>query len=93
MTIRFLLDENLSPRLVRALKRARPEIDVLRVGDAGAPPLGTKDPDLLVWCDQAQRLLVTNDRTTMPVHLDAHHAAGRQHWGMGPPRDNNRPDD
>ena len=47
MKVRFLLDENLSPRLKPALLRLESTIDVLRVGDPDAPPLGTLDPDLL----------------------------------------------
>jgi hypothetical protein len=82
MPVRFLLDENLSPRLRRAIKLAYPEIDVIRVGDEGAPPFATQDPDLLIWCDTHRRLLVTNDRTTMPRHLADHHATSGQHWGI-----------
>jgi len=41
MKVRFLLDENLSPRLKVALLRLNPVIDVVRVGEPGAPQLGT----------------------------------------------------
>ena len=47
MKVRFLLDENLSPRLITALHRLDPAIDILRVGDEGTPPLGTDDPTIL----------------------------------------------
>ena len=43
MKIRFLLDENLNPRIKLALVHHDPTIDVLRVGELGAPPLGTLD--------------------------------------------------
>ncbi|MDJ0516033.1 MAG: hypothetical protein QNJ74_07115 [Trichodesmium sp. MO_231.B1] len=46
MKIRFLIDENLSPRLKQALLRFNFNIDVLRVGDDGAPEFGTLDPDI-----------------------------------------------
>ncbi len=72
MKIRFLLDENLSPRLKIALLRLNPTIDVLRVGEVGAPPLGTLDPDILHYLSQTQRLLVTNNRRSMPDHLVEH---------------------
>jgi hypothetical protein len=36
MKIRFLLDENLNPRIKLALLHQDPKIDVLRVGDLGA---------------------------------------------------------
>ncbi|MDF5736344.1 MULTISPECIES: hypothetical protein [unclassified Nostoc] len=36
--VRFLVDENLSPKLKIAVFRLNPAIDILRVGDAEAPP-------------------------------------------------------
>ncbi|MGI2907576.1 hypothetical protein [Tolypothrix sp. VBCCA 56010] len=41
MKVRFLLDENLSPRLKVAVLRLNPNIDILRVGETNAPQLGT----------------------------------------------------
>ncbi|HBY93858.1 MAG: DUF5615 family PIN-like protein [Ardenticatenaceae bacterium] len=82
MKVRFLLDENLSPRLKIALLRLAPTIDVVRVGDAGAPVLGTPDPELLRYLEIAQRMLVTSNRTSMPGHLEAHRAAGGHLWGL-----------
>lgn len=48
----YLLDENLSKAYRRALNRHNPEMVVWQIGDAGAPPLGTADPDILRWCEQ-----------------------------------------
>jgi hypothetical protein len=48
MKVKFILDENLSPRLKIAVLRLNPEIDILRVGDENAPKLGTLDPDVLI---------------------------------------------
>jgi predicted nuclease of predicted toxin-antitoxin system len=72
MKVKFLLDENLSPRLKIAVQRLEPAIDILRVGDPGAPLLGTLDPEVLQYLEQSQRLLVTDNRTSMPDHLEAH---------------------
>ncbi len=47
MKVRFLLDANLSPRLRTAVLRVNPMIDILRVGNEGAPTLKTQDPDIL----------------------------------------------
>jgi len=33
MKVRYLIDENLPPRLATALRRLDPTVDVLRVGD------------------------------------------------------------
>lgn len=51
MRVRFLLDENLSPRLPPAIERYSRDIGVLRVGDDHAPPLGTLDPDILQYLE------------------------------------------
>lgn len=82
MKVRFLLDENLSPRLQVAIKHFNTAIDVLRVGDPDTPSLGTPDPELLRYLERSQRLLVTNNRTSMPQHLEAHWASGGQLWGL-----------
>jgi hypothetical protein len=80
--LRFLIDENLSSRLTTTLNRHYPAIDVARVGDAGAPPAGTLDPDILRYLETAQRVLITDNRASMPLHLADHAAGGGQHWGI-----------
>lgn len=80
--VRFLLDENVDPDVRDALRRVRPEIPISCVGDPGRPPKGTPDPDLLIFCESAGELRVTNNRTSMPGHVGDHFAAGRQHWGI-----------
>jgi len=75
-TIQYLLDEHVDPRLRRALQRRAPEMVVWCVGDAGAPPLQTSDPDILRWCEANGFSLVTNNRASMPVHLRDHLADG-----------------
>jgi hypothetical protein len=80
--LRFLLDENLSPQIKLALQRRYPQIDVLRVGDLGAPAFGTLDPAILQYLQITQRVLITDNRASMPVHLQDHAAAGGQHWGI-----------
>lgn len=82
MKIRYLLDENVTPRVSVGLRRIAPSMDVLRVGDPGAPPLETKDPDILRYLELTQRLLVTNDRASMPDHLETYWAQGGQLWGL-----------
>ena len=71
-TIAYLFDENLDPRYKATLLRRRPEIDVLQVGESGAPPRGTKDPPILVYLEQTRRILVTSNRDSMPDHLQDH---------------------
>ena len=80
MRVRFLIDEDLSPDYVRELRRYDAALDVLRVGDVGAPPFSTLDPDILLYCEREQRALVTENRSTMPGHEADHFAASHHHW-------------
>jgi hypothetical protein len=80
--VRFLLDENLSPRLKVAVLRLNPAIDILRVGESNAPLLGTLDPDVLRYLEFSQRLLITDNRASMPEHLADHWAEDRHIWGL-----------
>jgi hypothetical protein len=82
MKVRFLLDENLSPRLKPAVLRLNPDIDILRIGEPTTPSLGTLDPEVLKYLELSQRLLITNNRNSMPRHLETHWAEDRQTWGL-----------
>jgi hypothetical protein len=82
MNVRFLLDENISPKVRIAIQRQFPEIDVLRVGDAGTPPLETLDPAILQYLEEAKRILITKNRASMPGHIADHLKSGGKHWGI-----------
>jgi predicted nuclease of predicted toxin-antitoxin system len=82
MTLRYLLDEHIPKALLRVLRQLDPELVVWRVGQPGAPPLETPDPEILVWCEMHDFILVTNNRASMPEHLAAHLAAGRHLPGL-----------
>ncbi len=82
MKVRYLLDENLPPRLKTAILRLNPAIDVLRVGEAGSPSSGTPDPEILCYMEQTQRILVTSNRKSMPAHLEAHRVDGGKLPGL-----------
>ncbi|MHC5671974.1 hypothetical protein [Nostoc sp.] len=60
------------PKLKIAVLRLNPAIDILHVGDAEAPPFGTLDPDILRYMKLSQRILVTDNRKSMPEHLAEH---------------------
>jgi len=79
---KYLLDENVDPRLRKALIRHSPDMVVWCVGDSGAPPLETKDPEILIWCEKKRFTLVTNNRASMPVHLRDHFAEGKHIPGI-----------
>lgn len=82
MKIRFLLDEHLKLDIIDEVQAFDPSIDILHIGMKGAPPIGTQDPDILIYCEAEQRALVTDNRRTMPKHAADHFAAGRHHWGV-----------
>ena len=82
MKIKFLLDENLSPSLKIAVLRLNPNIDILRVGDKNTPKLGTLDPDVLIYLGTSQRLLITDNRTSMPEHLKEYWQTHQKIWGL-----------
>jgi hypothetical protein len=86
MSPQFLLDENLRGPLWDAIDRHNQlrnvRIDALRLGDEGTPPLGSIDPDILIWCAAAGRILVSVDKQTLPGHLADHLAAGLHSPGL-----------
>jgi hypothetical protein len=75
-TLAYLFDEHVDLVLVAAVRRAAPHLRVARVGDEGAPRLGCADPDILVWCERNDSILVTNNRHSMPGHVAEHIAMG-----------------
>jgi hypothetical protein len=79
---RLLFDECTDPDVIAALRQMEPSIDIIRVGDPGAPALGTQDPDLLLAGEALGRVVVTNDKRTMPGHLANHYAAGHHTAGV-----------
>ena len=74
--LRYLIDENISPKYRTQLYYHEPSLTVLVIGDDGAPARSTPDPEILKWCEQHNFILVTNDPNTIPKHLTDHWAAG-----------------
>lgn len=56
-------DENFNNDVVRALRRRRPEIDLVRIQDAGLA--GADDPAVLQWAAEQGRVLLTHDVSTV----------------------------
>ncbi|NJL03002.1 MAG: DUF5615 family PIN-like protein [Spirulinaceae cyanobacterium SM2_1_0] len=82
MSLKYLLDENVERSYKTQIARQRPDLVVWFVGDPYAPAKGTLDPDILIWCEEYDFVLVTNNRASMPVHLTAHLEAGRHIPGI-----------
>ncbi|MBW4497750.1 MAG: DUF5615 family PIN-like protein [Oscillatoria princeps RMCB-10] len=82
MTLKYLMDENVDPVYAAQLRRREPDLRIRVVGEPDIPARGTLDPEILVWCEEYGFILVTNNRTSMPVHLAAHIGLGRQVPGI-----------
>ena len=67
MRVKFQADADLDARVVRGLKRRLPEIDVRAAVDAGLA--GLHDSKVLQIAAQSGRVLVSQDRRTMPRHF------------------------
>jgi hypothetical protein len=52
-------DENFNNDIVRGALRRKPDLNIVRVQDAGLS--GADDPDVLEWAAQQRRVLFTHD--------------------------------
>jgi hypothetical protein len=75
MRIRFQADADLDGRILRGLRRAAPEIDIRTAVAAGF--VGLKDADVLRISADSGRILVSQDRRTMPTHFVRYLTAAR----------------
>ena len=86
MSPKFLLDEQICSHALRHAIQARVAagavLDVLRVGEIGAPPNGTADPQLLQAAAELDRSLISGDKKTMPMHFADFLAAGESSPGL-----------
>lgn len=64
--IRFAADEDFNNDVVRALRRALPEVNIVGVREGGRG--GQSDPEVLAWAAEEARVLLTHDVTTMTRH-------------------------
>src|SRR5438270_13604134 len=67
MRVRFQADADLDGRFLRGLRRIATEIDIRTAADAGLA--GLEDPEVLRTAADSARILVSQDRRTMPGHL------------------------
>ncbi|NEQ68317.1 MAG: hypothetical protein F6K21_23020 [Symploca sp. SIO2D2] len=82
MTLKYLMDENVDPVYAQQLRRREPDISIRVVGEPDTPAKSTLDPEILNWCEDTGFILVTNNRTSMPVHLRDHIAQNRHVPGI-----------
>ena len=67
MRVRFQADADLDGRILRGLRRTVPEIDIRTAADARLA--GLEDREVLRIAADSGRILVSQDRRTMPAHF------------------------
>ena len=67
MRVRFQADADLDGRILRGLRRVAPEIDIRTSADASLA--GLADPEVLRIAADSGRILVSQDRRTIPAHF------------------------
>lgn len=66
---RWLADENLNNRIIRAALRRAPDLNIVRAQDVGLS--GTDDPTILAWAAGEGRMILTHDVSTMTAYAYA----------------------
>lgn len=82
MTLKYLMDENVNPVYATQLRQRQLNIIIRVIGEPMTPRKSTLDPEILIWCETYGFVLVTNNRTSMPVHLADHLAQNRHIPGI-----------
>lgn len=62
--LRLATDEHIDRALIRGLLLRQPNLDIVRVQEAGL--LGANDRDILAWTASDGRILITHDRNSIP---------------------------
>jgi len=78
--VRFLADADLNKAIVSGVLRREPLLDFLTAQVAGLR--GMSDPEVLALAAERQRVLVSHDVGTMPVHFHAFRRAGKRSSGV-----------
>jgi hypothetical protein len=80
--LKYLMDENVNPVYINQLRRRKPDLIIRAIGEPDTPLKGTLDPEIIIWCEAHNFVLVTNNRTSMPVHLVDHINTGHHVPGI-----------
>ena len=78
--LRLAADENFNNDIVRGQLRRKPDVDIVRVQDAGLS--GADDPTVLEWAAREGRVLLTHDVSTMTHHAFERIRAGQLMPGL-----------
>lgn len=78
--LRLAADENFNADIVRGLLRRLPDLDIVRIQDAGLS--GADDPAVLDWAAREGRILMTHDISTLVICAFERVAAGQPMPGV-----------
>lgn len=78
--LRLLIDQDIDHDILRGLIRRIPQLDAVTAFEIGMTR--ASDPQLLTWAEQAGRIIVTHDRTTMPAHAGEMISHGKNIAGL-----------
>ena len=78
--VRLLVDQDFDHDILRGLIRRIPNLDVVTAHQIGLS--AASDPELLAWAAEAERLIITHDRKTMPSHAADRMATGGRISGV-----------
>jgi hypothetical protein len=67
MSLRFQADADFNHKIIAGLRRMEPAMDIQTSDEAMLR--GRPDPEVLAYCASANRLLLTHDGRTMPLHF------------------------
>lgn len=79
MSVRFLADANLNYAAVQGVRLREPSIDFKTANDAALEGL---DPEVLELAAREDRVLVSHDKSTLPIHLAARIPSGLRSPGV-----------
>jgi hypothetical protein len=79
MRVKYQADADLDGRVLRGLRRAAPGVDIRTAADAGLA--GLDDSEVLWIGAYSGRILVSQDRRTMPLHFNRY-VTGAQSPGV-----------
>jgi predicted nuclease of predicted toxin-antitoxin system len=80
MKLRFQADADLDGRVLRGVRRTAPEVDMRSAAEAGLA--GLDDSEVLRLAAEEGRVLVSQDRRTMPGHFRRFVASGASSPGV-----------
>lgn len=78
--LRLAADENFNYDIVRGLLRRKPDLDIVRVQEAGLS--GADDPAVLEWAAREGRVLFSHDVSTLTGHAYDRVKSGKRMPGV-----------